>query len=545
MPKELKAYRVFIASPGGLEVERRAFRDTINEFNEDFANNRGLHFIPIGWELEPPGCGRPQSIINQRVKECDYFVLLLHNRWGTPPVTLDDSLDGQPTSGTHEEFIVAEQCRSDENYPMVDVAPFFKAVEEAHMADPGPQLRQVLNFRKDLETSRSHFYQVFDETDEFKRHLLRKLCQWSSSPGEDQVVTSKSTQMSFVEPLSQLGNVEGLNSEDDSAIVTKLKEARDLAGCGRLVEAESIYVQLVVGRSHALAMECYAMFLQQVGRLSQSKAIYERMLEIITKDEERARILYIIGDVECRRGKVQNAFDRYSESLALDRDASRLNQVSATLGTLGLLEETQSDLVAAERHLNEALSIARMTGNQQVLVGALLNNAVYNIHQERAEVAREYLEEAHGISEALESRYAMAAILGNLGALELSLGNTAKAETYLQEAYAIEDESENFIGVANAIGNLGLVKLKDNCIAEAETLIAGAHVMFAGVGDIQCMAMSWCNMGKLERAKGNKDEAVRNWREARGLFAVLGNRRAASEIAELIDEVVSNQELST
>ena len=33
MPIDLKGYRVFIASPGGLEEERRGFRDTLAEYN--------------------------------------------------------------------------------------------------------------------------------------------------------------------------------------------------------------------------------------------------------------------------------------------------------------------------------------------------------------------------------------------------------------------------------------------------------------------------------------------------------------------------------
>ena len=46
MPKDLKAYKVFIASPDGLKEEREAFRDEINSYNESEAVPRGVLFDP-------------------------------------------------------------------------------------------------------------------------------------------------------------------------------------------------------------------------------------------------------------------------------------------------------------------------------------------------------------------------------------------------------------------------------------------------------------------------------------------------------------------
>ena len=85
MPDDLKRYRVFIASPGGLPEERKAFRDVIQHYNEMDAMERGIVFTPVGWEITLGGVGRPQSLINEDVKKCDYFVLLLWDRWGSRP----------------------------------------------------------------------------------------------------------------------------------------------------------------------------------------------------------------------------------------------------------------------------------------------------------------------------------------------------------------------------------------------------------------------------------------------------------------------------
>ena len=106
MPSKLTCLRVFIASPGGLAEERKAFRDEIQEYNDAEAIPRGVLFQALGWEDTLGGVGRPQTIINEDVRRADYFVLVLWNRWGSPP----DTSSQQFTSGTEEEYHVALEC---------------------------------------------------------------------------------------------------------------------------------------------------------------------------------------------------------------------------------------------------------------------------------------------------------------------------------------------------------------------------------------------------------------------------------------------------
>jgi hypothetical protein len=115
MPSNAKFYRVFVASPGGLDPERHAFRESLNECNDSDAVERGALFIPVGWELTLPGCGRPQALINQDIEKCDYFVLLLWDRWGSPTDAGDKP---KYTSGIEEEYHVALKCFEDVVKPM-------------------------------------------------------------------------------------------------------------------------------------------------------------------------------------------------------------------------------------------------------------------------------------------------------------------------------------------------------------------------------------------------------------------------------------------
>jgi hypothetical protein len=83
MPKSIIQYRVFIASPGGLDEERRAFK-TVDEYSKREARPRGVLFEPFGWEDTLPGRGRPQHLINADIEQSDYVVFILHDRWGSP-----------------------------------------------------------------------------------------------------------------------------------------------------------------------------------------------------------------------------------------------------------------------------------------------------------------------------------------------------------------------------------------------------------------------------------------------------------------------------
>lgn len=129
--------------------ERQAFRDAINAYNEMDAISRGVMFIPVGWEQTLPGMGRPQSLINEDLRDCDYFVLILWDRWGS------SSGDAAYTSATSEEYAIARECWNNSEHCLREIAAFFKAAEPRQMSDPGEQLRNVLDFKRQLEQPRS------------------------------------------------------------------------------------------------------------------------------------------------------------------------------------------------------------------------------------------------------------------------------------------------------------------------------------------------------------------------------------------------------
>jgi hypothetical protein len=110
VPKSLTQYRIFIGSPGGLDEEREYFRSRLEKFSMLHAEPQGVLFHPVGWEDTVGGVGRPQELINEDLKQCDYAVFVLHDRWGSPT-------GGGYTSGTEEEWTLAEELYKDSTIP--------------------------------------------------------------------------------------------------------------------------------------------------------------------------------------------------------------------------------------------------------------------------------------------------------------------------------------------------------------------------------------------------------------------------------------------
>ncbi|MGH2670287.1 MAG: DUF4062 domain-containing protein, partial [bacterium] len=166
---EPRSIHVFIASPGDLAVERRAFKEVIDDLNAGFGDGAGVRFVALGWEDTLATTGRrAQGVINQDIDRSDVFVLALHRRWG------QEAPDAHPyTSYTEEEFHRALDRWKDTGAPEIFV--FFKHVDPGQMADPGPQLEKVLAFRKSLEDSRQVLYRFYEDDKAFAAEVNKHL----------------------------------------------------------------------------------------------------------------------------------------------------------------------------------------------------------------------------------------------------------------------------------------------------------------------------------------------------------------------------------
>lgn len=179
---------MFLASPNDVKVERAIAAEIILRMNRITGRNLGIQLELLRWEDVQPGFGRPQSVINSMVDECDLFIGLLWERWGQST--------GEFSSGFQEEFERAKNRREVTGTP--EIWLFLKELSDEKLSDPGEQLRKVLEFREVQRQSNQLLFKEFPDADRWEKMLYDFLLEYilnlngaaGSSFGSEEIATS-------------------------------------------------------------------------------------------------------------------------------------------------------------------------------------------------------------------------------------------------------------------------------------------------------------------------------------------------------------------
>jgi Domain of unknown function (DUF4062) len=232
---QTREFAVFVASPSDVPDEREAVRRAANKVNDTLGRRFGLRLNVEGWEQVQPALGRPQSIINPLIDECDVFVGLLHRRWGTPT--------GTHTSGFEEEFERA-LARHEGNRPL-RVGLFFRQISSDQLADPGPELTRVLSFQSRIREEHTALYKSFVDVGDLELALqtfftdfLSEAAATDARPpqGAESTASSKSVEAAAVndEPVDEARTELGQNLEAWADLV-RAREPKSVASVDRLL----------------------------------------------------------------------------------------------------------------------------------------------------------------------------------------------------------------------------------------------------------------------------------------------------------------------
>lgn len=559
MPREIKEYRIFFASPGGLQKERLAFRDIITEYNQLESSQRGIHFVAVGWEDTQPGVGRPQAKINEEIRTSDYFLLMFWDRWGTPP---DGAVNSQYTSGTEEEYYVAKGCFDDPQHCLREIAVFFKGVSPAQLNDPGPELVEVLRFRRKLETWRELFFCAFDQDTEFERRLRGLLAQWRRDHEDGNLGKGRSgsPRLPLMPPPSDEITVPNSSSPHQAL----LEEAWRCAEDGRLTEAETLFARSVARGDDPEALRSYGAFLLRAGRRAQAEVMFDRILELASASDRiwQAVASGNIGLVRELSGDFAGAEEMHRKSLAIHQELGRLDGMAQVQNNLGIIEKRKGHFAEAEQlfhlalengrkadrddiegraynnlgllyrdkrefeqseraHL-EALAIAERRRRAQEIATACANLGVLNFDWDRSVAAEEMFSRALSLSRQLGFQEGIAISSAGLGALLFSQGNAEHAESSFREALNINVQMERSEGVASAQLNLGVIAMQRNQIETAERFLQLALSTYAEIGEAVGQSVSEEYLGEVYRRRGDTERTRHLWNQAHERFEKMG-----------------------
>lgn len=329
MLDNIRIVRVFIGSPGGLDDERRAAREVVQEVNLANSEHWGCQFKLMGWEDTIPGYQRAQSLINIDLDKCQYFIGVLWNRWGTKP----DLNDSGFTSGFEEEF-----CRARDLFAagsMKDIALYFKAVNVPDGLEPGPEFKKVMDFRKQCIDEKLIYFTDFAETVDFRDLVRRKVTEigWREfelhalpEPGNSEAEQSPQKNLSDNAPpdtkifdqkaVDFISGMSSRTSENEQTSPYEVARFRLIAASLRGSGNDELYLgnhdaNLIFRHRKEIAFSSQEIRALVdcgiVGFDHQNVPLWRWLITIDTKNEpfERIKFLSIVGNSEERKNSIK------------------------------------------------------------------------------------------------------------------------------------------------------------------------------------------------------------------------------------------------
>jgi tetratricopeptide (TPR) repeat protein len=533
MSRSLKEYRVFCASPGGLQRERKAFKEIIEIYNKQDAGHRGVHFVPVGWEDTLPGGGRPQAQINEEIRTCDYFLLMFWNRWGTAP---DDPKNTKYTSGTEEEYYVALECYENSVHDLSEIVLLFKGVARAQMADPGPELSQVIKFRIKVESERKFLYKSFDSQKTFEDTLRGLLAKWvrdheSGEAGRKVALPPPDAPL----PLSK---TELLKPDPDVPVSESVTEAWALAESGKFTEAEAAFARAAAAGDDLEAFRSYGAFLLLNGRAREAEGMFRHILKLNPSDLKWKAIAYgNLGLALDIGGDLAGAKKNHEKSLLLNEELGRRDGVAQAQNNLSVIAQREGNFEVAEQLLNSALDNGRSVDRADI-VGRALNNLglVYRTKRE-FESAKEMFVKALATAEEIGNEQSIVNALANWATLDVDQGRDTEAEDKFSRAYALSRKIGFREGVSKSATGLAAILLNRGEFDRAQAMFAESLHLALEMGQPDLVAGVRTNLGVLAARRGNYAEAAQHLQEALAIYRHLREPVGSAATLQYLGEI--------
>jgi tetratricopeptide (TPR) repeat protein len=496
---EKRKIRVFIASPNDLAEERRVFRSAIDQLNDGFGDGANVEYVALGWEDTLASTGRrSQGIINKDIDSCDVFILAMHRRWG------QDAPDaGIYSSYTEEEFHRAMERWKKDGTPEIFV--FFKRVDAAFEADAGPQLKKVIEFRKQLEETRKILYHYFDSLDSFLKEVdthLRAYAKGELPKAEDRDDT-------VVLPIVALQEVENAKQ----LAMQKTEEARQANDV-----AEKVRLQLETMQLH---MAEDAAQLAKEGKIEFAR---EKFTKLVT-ETMNLRILYLAYEFFERTGDLDSAFEVLQKWLSLSGAENKSLETAHALNNFGNLYFTRGEMVQAKKMYIKSLKINEELGSKKGMATQFCNLGNLYFNKGDYDNAERMYNKSLKINHQLGNKEGMSSLYGNLGVLEKIRGEFSLSEKLFRKSLVINEKLANKEGMATQYCNLGNLYFIREEYKKAEEMYRKSLKIDEALGRKEGIAASYINLGVLYMTRRENDLAEKMYRKALVIEEALGHKK--------------------
>ena len=160
-------------------------------------------------------------------------------------------------------------------------------------------------------------------------------------------------------------------------------------------ETSSLNIKITIGNEEGQSISLH--HLSVLYRLKENYDValsYNQRAEVLARKIENdhflATVLYEQGDIFARTGRIQDAFQRFNESLRIMRYVGGKDGVAANLSALGKLYLFAGMMREATRCFGEALEIERQLGSPKMGIELALLGSIHEIQGEYATALEKY-----------------------------------------------------------------------------------------------------------------------------------------------------------
>lgn len=195
--KQITELRIFLASPGDVDVERTIVKEVIDEINITYGTPNGISIKLVNWEnYSFPAMGDdPQDVINNQLPfDYDVFLCIFWTRIGTAT--------NRARSGTVEELETA--LRKREAGEDIEIMGYFKTEPPSSLKDITEQYFEVRKLQK--EFGENCLYKEYTATEKFQDIFRIHFTQYLNQKFSYLEKSKKLIAVAPVQPPIEIGN---------------------------------------------------------------------------------------------------------------------------------------------------------------------------------------------------------------------------------------------------------------------------------------------------------------------------------------------------
>ena len=196
-------------------------------------------------------------------------------------------------------------------------------------------------------------------------------------------------------------------------------------------------------------------YLQRWGHYRLAVHMHERLSGRLNRPYGQMATANALGTSYAALGQTGRAIEHYQQALAIARETGNRSIESTALGNLGNSYSTLGQTGRAVEHYQQTLAIARETGDRGIEGGAL--GSLGNDYADLGQTGRaiEHYQQALAIAIETGHRSSEGLWLGGLGGCYADLGQTERAIEHYQQALAIAIETGHRSSEGLWLGGLG------------------------------------------------------------------------------------------